>query len=164
MLRGLLEIFRRLCRRKDLGKDGEPSHPRSAVVGKWGEARAADFLTSHGFTVLGRNVRPDRRDEIDIVARTWETLVFVEVKTRRRGDFARPVTAVDKRKRHALNRAAAAWLRKARYPHLFYRFDVIEVVGCPEEGEPQIRHIEDAFPFERRFMFPVCETKKGARG
>ena len=158
MLRGLLEIVGRFFRFKNRGDvGGEPPHPhpRSAVVGKWGEARAADFLASNGFTILGRNVRPNKRDEIDIVARKGETLVFVEVKTRRHGDFARPMTAVDKRKRHALNRAAAAWLRKARYPHMFYRFDVVEVVGAPEEGEPQIRHIEDAFPFERRFMFPV---------
>jgi putative endonuclease len=134
---------------------GERPRPRSAVVGEWGEERAAAFLKARGFTVLGRNVRPDRRDEIDIVARTGETLVFVEVKTRRREDFARPMTAVDGRKRHALNRAAAAWLRRAGYPGLFYRFDVVEVLGQPEEGEPLVRHTEDAFPFERRFVFPV---------
>jgi len=81
--------------------------------------------------------------------------VFVEVKTRRREDFARPLLAVDREKRHALNRAAAAYLRRARYPNLFYRFDVVEVLGQPEEGEPLIRHVEDAFPFERRFHFPA---------
>jgi putative endonuclease len=142
--------------KKLFGVGGEkPSRPRSAVVGTWGEDQAAIFLKAHGFTVLGRNVRPDRRDELDIVARTGETLVFVEVKTRRREDFARPMTAVDARKRHALNRAAAAYLRRAGYPDLFYRFDVIEVLGRPEEGEPLVRHTEDAVPFERRFKFPV---------
>jgi putative endonuclease len=142
--------------KKLFGLGGEkPSGPRSAVVGEWGEEQAAAFLKARGFTVLGRNVRPDRHDELDIVARAGETLVFVEVKTRRREDFARPMTAVDARKRHALNRAAAAWLRRAGYPHLFYRFDVVEVLGRPEEGEPRIRHTENAFPFERRFVFPV---------
>ena len=134
---------------------GKPSRPRSAVVGEWGEKQAAAFLKAHGFTVLGRNVRPGRRDELDIVARIGETLVFVEVKARRREDFARPMTAVDKRKRHALTRAAVAYLRKAGYPDLFYRFDVIEVLGQPEDGEPLVRHTEHAFPFERRLMFPV---------
>jgi putative endonuclease len=129
--------------------------PRSAIVGAWGEERAAAFLKASGYTVLGRNVRPDKRDEIDIVARIGETLVFVEVKTRRREEFGRPMMAVDKDKRHALNRAAAAYLRKARYPNLYYRFDVIEVLGQPEEGEPVIRHLDDAFPFEQRFKFPV---------
>jgi Holliday junction resolvase-like predicted endonuclease len=69
--------------------------------------------------------------------------------------------AVDKEKRHKLNRAAAAYLRKAKYPELFYRFDVIEVLGEPEETDaPVVRHLEDAFPFEKRFMFPVgCRRK-----
>jgi putative endonuclease len=105
--------------------------------------------------VLGRNIRPDKRDEIDIVARTGETLVFVEVKTRRREDFGRPMKAVDNNKRHALNRAAAAFLRKAGFPKLYYRFDVIEVLGQPEEGAPLMRHLDNAFPFEPRFKFPV---------
>lgn len=133
----------------------KPAPPRSAVVGAWGEARAEAFLRAAGYTVIGRNVRPNRRDEIDIVARKGEVLVFVEVKTRRREDFGRPMMAVGPEKRHALNRAAAAYLRKARYPNLFYRFDVVEVLGQPEEGEPLVRHLDDAFPFERRFRFPV---------
>lgn len=129
--------------------------PRTAVVGEWGEERAARYLMANGFTILGRRVRPNRHDEIDIVARTGETLVFVEVKTRRREDFGRPAAAVDADKRHALNRAAAAYLRKAKYPNLFYRFDVVEVLGEPEEGAPLIRHLDNAFPFEARFKFPV---------
>lgn len=129
--------------------------PRSAVVGAWGEERAVAFLKAAGYTVLGRNVRPNRHDEIDIVAQTGEVLVFVEVKARRREEYGRPMMAVDKDKRHALNRAAAAYLRKAKFPNLFYRFDVVEVLGQPEEGEPLIRHLDDAFPFEQRFRFPV---------
>ena len=135
--------------------DAEKALPRSAVVGRWGEEQAVAFLKAKGFKILGRNVRPDRRDEIDIVARAGEILVFVEVKTRRREEFGRPRMAVDKDKRHALNRAAAAYLRQAKFPDLFYRFDVVEVLGQPEDGEPVIRHIANAFPFEQRFKFPV---------
>ena len=150
-----MSLISRLLRRLT-GRDGEGKpQPRSAVVGLWGEEKAAAFLRANGFTVLGRNVRPDKRDEIDVVARIGETLVFVEVKTRRREDFGRPLMAVDKKKRHALNRAAAAYLRRAKFPNLYYRFDVIEVLGQPEEGEPVIRHLDDAFPFESRFKFPV---------
>lgn len=129
--------------------------PRSAIVGEWGEEQAARYLLKEGYTVIGRNLRPTRRDELDIVVRKGESLVFVEVKTRKREDYGRPARAVTRGKRHALNRAAAAFLRRARYPELYYRFDVIEVLGQPEDGEPLVRHIEDAFPFERRFVFPV---------
>ena len=48
---------------------------------------------------------------------------------------------------------AAAYVRKAGYPRLYFRFDVIEVLGQPEEGEPLIRHVENAFPFEPRLRF-----------
>ncbi len=147
---GLSKLLQRLT-----GRGSEKPLPRSAVVGAWGEERATAFLKANGYMVLGRNVRPDKRDEIDIVARIGESLVFVEVKTRRREEFGRPMMAVDKDKRHALNRAAAAYLRKAKFPYLYYRFDVVEVLGQPEEGEPVIRHLDNAFPFEERFKFPV---------
>jgi putative endonuclease len=140
---------------KLFAKKPHKKKPRSTEVGEWGENISADFLKKAGYKILGRNVRPDRRDEIDIVAAKHDTLVFVEVKARKREDFGSPASAVDKDKRHALNRAAAAYLRKADYPDMFYRFDVIEVVGQPEDLEPEIRHIEDAFPFEKRFKFPV---------
>jgi putative endonuclease len=148
------ELMARLWRALTV-RAARDERPRSAVVGAWGEARAAAYLKAAGYAILGRNVRPNRRDEIDIVARAGETLVFVEVKARRREEFGRPAQAVDREKRHALNRAAAAYLRRARYPRIYYRFDVVEVLGQPEEGEPLIRHLEDAFPFERRFKFPV---------
>jgi putative endonuclease len=130
--------------------------PRTAVVGKWGEQQAVAFLKADGFSIMGCNVRQNRHDEIDIIAQKKDLLVFVEVKTRKREDYGRPAMAVDKDKRHALNRAAATYLRKTKYPDMFYRFDVIEVLGEPEHQEPPIiRHLDDAFPFEKRFMFPV---------
>lgn len=135
--------------------------PRSAVVGTWGEDAAVALLKREGFSILGRNVRPNKHDEIDVVAQKGELLIFVEIKTRKQEDYGRPARAVDQDKRHALNRAAAAYLRKAKYPDLFYRFDVVEVLGSPEQPEPPlIRHLEDAFPFEKRFMFPVGCGKK----
>lgn len=135
--------------------------PRSAVVGKWGEGQAAAFLKAEGFSILGANVRPNRHDELDLIAQKKDLLVFVEVKTRKREDYGRPFMAVHKEKRHALNRAAAAYLRKVKYPEMFYRFDVIEVLGEPEHQEPPIiRHLEEAFPFEKRFMFPVGCAKR----
>ena len=146
LLARALDLVKRASRQKP---------PRSAVVGAWGEERAACFLKGAGYAIIGRNVRPNRRDEIDIIARKDDFLVFVEVKTRRREDYGRPLRAVDRDKRHALIRAAAAYLRKAGYPDLFYRFDVVEVLGQPEEGEPLIRHVEEAFHFEKRFVFPV---------
>lgn len=113
-------------------------------------------LKKAGFTILGRNVRPNRHDELDIIARNKDTLIFVEVKTRKNEDFVRPAFSIDDRKCHALNRAAASFLRKAHYPKLFYRFDVVEVIGEPERPKSaRVRWTENAIPFEERYQFPV---------
>lgn len=124
-------------------------------TGDWGEEVAARYLRSKGFRIVGRNVRPDRRnDEIDLIVENRKLLVFVEVKTRaREWKGIRPADAVDARKRHALNRAAVAFLRKAGMPKRIYRFDIVEVLGEREgDGSPRIRHVESAFPFEDRYV------------
>ena len=126
-------------------------HSAAQAIGRWGEEAAADFLARAGYRILGRRVRPDRRDEIDMVARKDESLVFVEVKTRRNEAFGRPFAAVDRSKRRALNRAAVRYLRQLNFPRLYYRFDTVEVIGTPGVP-PQVRHIENAFPFDRRLM------------
>ena len=124
---------------------------RNVVVGRWGEDQAVAFLKRAGFRIIGRNVRSTRHDELDIIAKNDTFLVFVEVKTREQETFGSPAKAITPKKRHALNRAAAAYLRKAHYPDCIYRFDVVEVVGLPEMPHPLVRHIEHAFPFERQF-------------
>jgi putative endonuclease len=123
-------------------------------TGRWGEDLAAAHLRRSGYRILGRRVRPDRRDEIDIVARKDDMLVFVEVKTRSSERFGSPAAAVDRAKRHALNRAAVRYLRRLGHPRLNCRFDVIEVVGHPDGAPAKLHQIENAFPFERRFLFP----------
>lgn len=124
-----------------------------AELGRWGEEQAVNYLRTRGYRILGQRVRPNRHDEIDIVARTPDTLVFVEVKTRSSIAFGRPATAVRRDKRRALNRAAACYLRRLRFPRLYYRFDVIEVV-CEAGTEPRVNHVPNAFPFEARRRSP----------
>lgn len=128
-----------------------PFHLRS---GLWGEKQAEAFLKCKGFRILGRRVRLGPRDELDLVARDGETLVFVEVKTRKSEDFGAPASAVDRKKRHALSRAALRYLRKLHYPEVCFRFDVIEVIGEEGDEHPTIRLIENAFPLDRRYMVP----------
>jgi len=118
-------------------------------LGVWGEGQAADRLRRDGWKILGRRVRPNRRDELDIIAARDGVLAFVEVKTRTDERVARPGASVKAAKRHALNRAARAYLRQAGFPDRIYRFDIVEVVGRPGGAPPEIRHHEDAFPFER---------------
>lgn len=125
-------------------------------TGRWGEMVAEKHLLSMGgWRILGRRVRPGRRDEIDLVAREADVLVFVEVKTRRNEEFGRPIESVGRAKRHALSRAALRYLRQHRVRGMNIRFDVVEVVGWPGSGEdPVVRHIPNAFTLDTRYVFP----------
>jgi len=139
---------------RGLGPDAARS-VSTADTGQWGEREAARLLRRKGLRILGQRVRIGRRDEIDLVARDGATLVFVEVKTRRGESFGRPLAAVDRRKRHALSRAAVRYLRKLRRPPRFFRFDVVEVVGLLDQPGAEVRHIENAFTLDRPYL-PPC--------
>lgn len=126
----------------------EPPHLRT---GRWGEKQAERILKQKGYRILDRRVRVGRRDELDLVARMAETLVFVEVKTRRDERFGRAVKAVRRAKQKAMGRAAIRYIRRMKQPPPYIRFDVIEVIGSEEQADPIIRHIENAFPLPRPY-------------
>jgi len=112
-------------------------------TGRRGEAQAAKFLKRAGFKIAARNVHVGY-DEIDLIAKQGDTLVFVEVKTRKNEDFGRPAAAVDRAKRKKLSRAAMHFLKKRKLRPPYIRFDVVEVIG----EKPEIRHIQNAFQLE----------------
>lgn len=129
------------------------SLPFHLKTGLWGEDRAAAFLEGKGFKILSRRFRVTARDEFDLIARSKNVLVFVEVKTRKTESFGRPVSAVDRHKRHCLSRAAVRYLKRLKEP-VNFRFDVVEVVGEKDGPEPVIRHIEAAFSLDRCYVLP----------
>lgn len=123
-------------------------------AGAWGEKEAARMLSRKGYRILGRRVRLGPREELDVVARAGDVLVFVEVKTRRAEDFGRPASAVRSDKRRAQSRAAMKYLRRLKGKPPFFRFDVVEVIGSEAAGEPEVRHIENAFTLAPRYRVP----------
>lgn len=125
-------------------------------AGAWGEQRAADFLKMKGYRILGQNVRFGSRCELDLVVRspTPDTLVFVEVKTRRSEEYGRPISFVDRGKRRAMGRAAMRYLHRIKAKPAHIRFDVVEVVGSPDAENPTVRHIENAFSLGPSYRLP----------
>ena len=111
--------------------------------GKWGELVAAEYLVNKGYSICHRNWRSGHRD-LDIVALTdgGETLVVVEVKTRRDDDVMQPESAVDHRKIRNLCIAADTYVKRFRMD-CGVRFDIITVVGDSEHY--QVEHWENAF-------------------
>ena len=121
-------------------------------TGKWGEREAERHLRRKGYRIVGRRVRIAGRDEIDLVARDGKVLVFVEVKTRASERYGRPIAAVDQHKRRVTSRAAMRYIKKLKKPDVMFRFDVVEVIGTPDSDGSEIRHIEEAYPLDRRYM------------
>ena len=117
-----------------------------------GEKLACRYLRRHGFKILYRNFRGRSGGEIDIVCRDVDTLVFVEVKTRTREDFGRPLDAVDKQKQKRISRGALAWLRMLDNPDILFRFDVVEVI-LAEEAPPRIELLRNAFPLSEPYIY-----------
>ena len=151
----ILNLLRRLREFLRAGKTPRAEAPLHLQTGVWGEDQAARWLVEHGYKILGRRVRVGDRDEFDLVARDGETLVFVEVKTRRGELFGAPGSAVNKAKRHSLSRAAVRYLRMLKHPMVNFRFDVVEVVGVRTGPPPIIRHIPNAFPLDHCYQLPT---------
>ena len=164
----IADLLRRLFK-KGTGLGEAPPRPLrgpayAKAQGDWGEETARRFLEKElkpkekRLRTIGRRVRVGR-DEIDLVmepadARYRPMVVFVEVKTRTSDAFGGGLAAVDKRKRHALCRAAARYMR--RRPATPFRIDIVEVIGVsdavPGGGADRILHFENAVPLERRYV------------
>jgi len=114
-------------------------------LGRRGERLAARHLRQRSYKVLYRNFRAPRGGEVDIVCRdkTCDTLVFVEVKTRRTTYFGAPALAVNLDKQKLISRGALAWLGMLGHPEIRFRFDIVEVVIG--ERETSLNVIQNAF-------------------
>lgn len=111
-------------------------------LGKWGEDLAVVYLQGKGYAIIGRDWKSGHRD-IDIIAKEEddETIVFVEVKTRRNRMFGEPEDAIDYRKLQSLRQAINHYIKTARIS-CAVRFDIISIVGMIG-AEPEINHIKD---------------------
>ena len=115
-------------------------------TGARGEQLAADWLRrERGYAVVARNWHSprDKRDELDLVCRDGDVLVFVEVKARAAGALVPGYYAVDRRKKRALRRVIDAYLAQLRPAPRTFRFDIVEVSEGEESGGPAIRHFEN---------------------
>ena len=129
-------LFRRLFCKPELESESE-----SARVGRLGEREAERQLKGKGCRILARNWRCGR-DEIDLVCLSEEAVVFVEVRTRKKGALVGGYDSISERKRKALRRVCRAYYARMRPRPDTLRFDVVEVEH--ESGEiGESRHFVD---------------------
>lgn len=111
--------------------------------GKGGEDLAVSHLKRKGYKIIDRNFRTPR-GEIDIVARHRDTLVFVEVKTRRSLKFGNPKGAITPAKRRKISLVALEYLLKTRgTTRIKARFDVVTIQQTADR--PMVEVIANAF-------------------
>jgi len=118
---------------------------KTLLLGKRGEAFAAEYLRKKGYEITDANFR-SRFGEIDLIAKRRSEILFVEVKTRKSSSFMNAFEAVDARKQERLRLTAEVWIAK-NDPKSKYstRFDVIEVYLNEFDAPASVKHIENAF-------------------
>jgi len=115
------------------------------LFGNRGERAAVRYLKQQGFRIVARNYQ-NRYGEIDIIAIEGDTLVFIEVKTRRSTRTGSPLEAVDEKKQQQIMRTAQAYLSQRGLNEQSIRFDVIGLLWPEDAKEPEIQHVRHAFP------------------
>ncbi len=112
-------------------------------AGRRGEELACRLLEEEGYLIEKRNFRFSH-GEIDIIAKTGDILVFVEVKTRTNDLFGPPEAAITKAKQKQIIKIAKAYLYINEIHDTQCRFDVI-AVNMEDYINPKLNHIVNAF-------------------
>jgi putative endonuclease len=116
------------------------SKPRSTFeAGRAAERRVRWYYRLRGYRILAANARGGR-NELDLVVRRGERLVFCEVKAKSGDRFGHPFEMVGPEKQRRVRRAAEAWL--AAHPELFGLKVSFEVVGL---RGARLERLKDAF-------------------
>lgn len=95
-------------------------------IGAKGEELAVEYLKKHGYKILERNIHFSRACELDIIALERDTLVCVEVKTRRSDTCGAPLEAITRTKFMNIRKGLYSYLRE--HPYKKYRIDAISVM------------------------------------
>lgn len=119
-----------------------PSHKQR--IGRWGETVAEAYLEKHGLEPVARNVRTGY-GEIDLVMRTAEGLVFVEVKARTNDAYGMPEDALTETKKAHLLASIEAYLQTITGDEqIAWRVDVVAVRGSPRDADVEVTWFENA--------------------
>jgi len=112
-------------------------------VGILGEKLAGDFLGQNGYRILETNYRCPE-GEIDIIAEDRDSLVFVEVRTKKSLEFGSPEESITPAKMRKLRAVAAYYQQHHDNLPSLWRIDVVAVVLGRDNEVERITLIENA--------------------
>lgn len=121
-------------------------------LGLQGEKAAVKFLQEKGYRILARQHR-NSFGEIDIIAESGKTTIFVEVKTRSSDTDGLPFEAVNRNRQDRMSRAALVWLKQNRRLEQPCRLDIISILWKDPSSAPEITHYPNAFEPSARGQF-----------
>ena len=110
------------------------------LIGNFGENKISKLYRSKGYKIISRNFNC-RYGELDIVAQKGNTVVIIEVKTRKNDSYANAKDFVDYNKQNKIKRTTDIFLQQNNLSDYFVRFDVAEVYT----QNNKINIIENAF-------------------
>lgn len=111
-------------------------------LGRYGEDLAYKRIKRLGYRKIIRNYRCPL-GEVDLIANDGDTLVFIEIKTRRGKPTGYAKEAVDARKQRQLSKVALAYMKSNNCSDAKARFDVIAI--SIKEDKPEIEVVKNAF-------------------
>jgi len=108
------------------------------------ENLAANYLIQQGLIEITRNFNC-RLGEIDLIMQEQQTIVFIEVKYRKKSNFGGAISAISNSKQNKLQKTATLYLQKQQLNayNTPCRFDVIALEG--NLSQPHICWIKNAF-------------------
>lgn len=112
-------------------------------TGKIAEELACNYLNQQGLRLLAKNYRV-RCGEIDLIMQDEETVVFIEVRSRKNNKTMHVLESIDTAKCTRIIRASQQYLQnKKRGNETLCRFDVVLVIGRLEDAK--VEWIKNAF-------------------
>lgn len=127
-------------------------------AGSQAERLAADWLRGEcGYKIVATNWRNPRdlREELDLICRDGDALVFVEVKARAANALVRGYFAVNRRKKRVMLSAAKAYLLRLNPKPRTFRCDVVEIelpAAREKTVQPIVRHYVNVPLFGKHYL------------
>jgi putative endonuclease len=112
-------------------------------TGSLGERIAGEFLRKNGYKILVTNYRCPE-GEIDIIAEQPETLVFIEVRTKRSWRFGSPEESITQIKKERLKTLAERYGQEHEGLPSNWRIDVVAIEMGQGDRVKRIEIIENA--------------------
>ncbi|MGL4367262.1 MAG: YraN family protein [Brevinemataceae bacterium] len=118
------------------------TYEKNKALGKFGETTAKNYLINKGFELISENYFT-RKGELDLIFKDNNTLIFIEVKTRKnKMDLS---LAIGFKKSQHLYSAAEIFIEKEQIPFEDMRFDIIFVLINTRGEVEEIEHRPNFF-------------------